>query len=133
MTDPTQRFNSRAQVYVAGRPSYPKDLIVWLQAHFLPTTRVADIGAGTGILTQQLFDAGFAVTAVEPSAPMRAEIPSGITALDGTAEAIPLPDAFVELVTVAQAFHWFNQAAAMAEFKRILTPDGRVALIWKST
>ena len=130
MTDPTQRFNSRAQVYVAGRPSYPNELIAWLQDHFPPTTRVADIGAGTGILTKQLFDAGLTVTAIEPSAPMRAEIPPGIPALDGTAEAIPLPDASVELVTVAQAFHWFNQAEAMAEFSRILTPGGQVALIW---
>jgi SAM-dependent methyltransferase len=130
MSNPTQRFNSRAQVYVAGRPSYPAAMIAWLQAHFPPATRVADIGAGTGILTKQLFDAGFSVTAVEPSAPMRNEIPSEILSLDGTAEAIPLPDASVELVTVVQAFHWFNQVAAMVEFNRILTPEGRVALIW---
>lgn len=130
MSDHTHRFNTRAQVYVAGRPSYPVALIEWLRQRFPAGAEVADIGAGTGILSVQLAQAGFAVTAVEPSAPMRAEIPTDITALDGTAEAIPLPNSSVDLVTVAQAFHWFNQPAAMAEFARVLRPGGKVALIW---
>jgi SAM-dependent methyltransferase len=130
MSDHTHRFNTRAQVYVAGRPSYPAALIDWLLGQFPTGSVVADIGAGTGILSVQLVQAGFAVTAVEPSAPMRAEIPPGIPAVDGTAEAIPLPDDSVDLVTVAQAFHWFDQTASMREFARILRPGGRVALIW---
>jgi SAM-dependent methyltransferase len=130
MSDHTQRFNSRAQVYVAGRPSYPVALIQWLRDHFAVEAKVADIGAGTGILSVQLADAGFSVIAVEPSEPMRAEIPTGITSLNGTAEVIPLPDASVDLVTVAQAFHWFDQPAAMREFARILGPGGKVTLIW---
>ena len=130
MLHPTERFNSRAQVYVAGRPSYPAALLEWLQARFPVGTPAADVGAGTGILTTQLVAAGFVVTAIEPSDPMRAEIPSHISALAGTAEAIPLPDDSVDLVTVAQAFHWFDQPVAMKEFARILRPGGRVALIW---
>ena len=130
MSDHTHRFNTRAQVYVAGRPSYPVALIQWLRDHFPVAAKVADIGAGTGILSVQLANAGFSVIAIEPSEPMRAEIPTDITALDGTAEAIPLPNESVELVTVAQAFHWFNQPAAMAEFARVLRPGGKVALIW---
>lgn len=130
MSDHTHRFNTRAQVYVAGRPSYPVALIEWLRQRFPDGAEVADIGAGTGILSVQLAQAGFAVTAVEPSEPMRAEIPTNISALDGTAEVIPIPNDSVDLVTVAQAFHWFNQPAAMAEFARILRPGGRVALIW---
>ena len=130
MIHPTERFNSRAQVYVAGRPSYPVALIEWLRARFPIRTPVADVGAGTGILTTQLVAAGFVVTAIEPSDPMRAEIPSPIPALAGTAEAIPLPDVSVDLVTVAQAFHWFDQPVAMKEFARILRPGGCVALIW---
>ena len=130
LSDHTHRFNTRAQVYVAGRPAYPAALILWLRDHFPAETEVADVGAGTGILSVQLADAGFSVLAIEPSEPMRAEIPSGIKSLNGTAEAIPVPDESVDLVTVAQAFHWFNQPAAMAEFARVLRPGGRVALIW---
>ena len=75
-------------------------------------------------------ESGAAVIAVEPVAEMRAVLPSAARVLDGTAEAIPLDDASVDLVTVAQAFHWFDGDAALAEIHRVLRPGGRLALLW---
>ncbi len=73
--------------------------------------------------------------AVEPVAEMRevlqASLPE-IEVLDGTAEQIPLPDASVAAVVVAQAFHWFEPVPALAEISRVLVPDGRLGLVWHS-
>ena len=81
---------------------------------------VLDLAAGTGKLTRALAAGGATVIAVEPVAEMRAALPDSVTALDGTAEAIPLEDGSVDLVTVAQAFHWFDGPAALAEIHRVL-------------
>ena len=91
---------------------------------------VLDLAAGTGKLTRPLAAAGLDVTAVEPVAEMRAVLPPPVPALDGTAEAIPLGDATVDAVTVAQAFHWFDGEAALPEIARVLRPDGLLALFW---
>jgi SAM-dependent methyltransferase len=97
---------------------------------------VADVGAGTGILTELLLTAGCMVFAVEPNASMRAAIDAhlngcpGFRLVAGTAEATGLPARNVDFVTAAQAFHWFDHAAAQTEFRRILAPGGRVALVW---
>jgi ubiquinone/menaquinone biosynthesis C-methylase UbiE len=136
--DSVQRFSQRAGSYAKYRPSYPQAVIDLLAAEAGLTAHsvVADIGAGTGILTRLLLDNGNTVYAVEPSAEMRAEAAAvlGHSAnwhnLDGRSEATGLPDASVDLVTAAQAFHWFEPDATRAEFQRILRPPGPVALIW---
>jgi len=91
------------------------------------------LGAGTGKLTELVSDRAERVFAVDPSARMldvlREKIPT-VTALQGTAEAIPLPDASVDAVVVAQAFHWFDRDAASAEIARVLRPGGTLGLIW---
>lgn len=136
--DSVQRFSQRADTYAKYRPTYPPAVIDLLaaEAGLTPQSAVADIGSGTGILTRLLLANGNTVYAVEPSAEMRAEAAAALGhdtrwhSLDGRAEATGLPDASVDLVTAAQAFHWFEPAAARAEFARILRPPRPVALIW---
>jgi SAM-dependent methyltransferase len=91
---------------------------------------VVDLAAGTGKLTRALLVTGAEVVAVEPVAEMRAALPAGARAVDGTAEAMPLDDASADAVAVAQAFHWFDGDAAVAEIHRVLRPGGALALVW---
>lgn len=121
-------FGPAAQAYAAGRPSYPIDAIRWALPSDART--VLDLAAGTGKLTERLLDLGLDVYAVEPLAEMRAVVPAAAHPADGTAEAIPLPDASVDAVTVGQAFHWFDPPAALAEMRRVLRPGGTIGLFW---
>jgi SAM-dependent methyltransferase len=137
--DATQRFTNRVDDYVKYRPSYPPAVIDFIRAcGASPGARVADIGAGTGISTKLLLDAGYTVTAVEPNQAMRAAADAwlgaypGYRSVAGTAEATTLETGSVGLVTVAQAFHWFDENVTRREFSRILAPDGLVALFWNS-
>jgi ubiquinone/menaquinone biosynthesis C-methylase UbiE len=136
----TARFSDRVDDYVRYRPDYPPALIEWLQREqgVDADWRVADIGAGTGISSKMFLDAGYRVTAVEPNAPMRAaaerwlQAYENFDAIDGKADATGLPDASVDLVTVAQAFHWFDEETTRREFARILRPRGLAAIWWNS-
>jgi SAM-dependent methyltransferase len=118
-------------VYERARPSYPAEAIEWLVSRtgLGPGQLVADVGAGTGKLTRLLAGSGARVVAVEPVAEMRALI-EGVETVDGTAEALPFEDGAVDVVTVAQAFHWFDHARALPEIHRVLRPGGRLALFW---
>ena len=138
MGDSTQRFSDRVETYVRYRPSYPAALIAGLaqRAGLTPRSVVADVGSGTGIFTGLLLPLVGRVHAVEPNAAMRAaaevqfgSLP-GFVSVAAPAEATTLADASVDLITVAQAFHWFDARACRREFARILRPGGRVALIW---
>ncbi len=130
-------FGNAAAAYERGRPSYPDHAVAYLAAELGlgPATRVLDLAAGTGKLTRLLVEGGADVVAVEPVAAMRAvlaEAVPGVPALEGTAEAIPLPDGSVDAVTVAQAFHWFDAGTALAEIHRVLRPGGGLGLIWNA-
>jgi SAM-dependent methyltransferase len=92
---------------------------------------VVDVGAGTGKLTRLLPASGARVVAVEPVAEMRAKL-DGFEALDGTAEELPLADASADVITVAQALHWFDLDRTLPEFHRVLRPGGFLALFWNS-
>lgn len=140
MNHVTQRFSDRVDNYVLYRPDYPTALPPWLHdACGLPAhARIADIGAGTGISARMFLDAGHAVIAVEPNAPMRQAAESWLggerdfLAVDGRAEATTLPDHGVDAVVAGQAFHWFDVEASRAEFRRILKPEGLVAIFWNT-
>jgi SAM-dependent methyltransferase len=94
-----------------------------------PGRDVLDLGAGTGKLTRLLLPTGARIVAVEPVEAMRALL-TGVEARAGTAEAIPLPDASVDVVVVGQAFHWFDPEPALAEIARVLRPGGGLGLVW---
>jgi SAM-dependent methyltransferase len=125
-------FDGVADVYERSRPGYAPDAVTWISQR-LPLGRVLDLGAGTGKLTRQLVPYALEVVAVEPGDEMRRvleEVVPGVEALFGTAEDIPLPDESVDVVTVAQAFHWFDVDAALAEMYRVLRPMGGFAIVW---
>jgi SAM-dependent methyltransferase len=119
-------FRDVAEAYDRGRPDYPPEVLDVLA---LPAgARVLDLAAGTGKLTRVLRAAGFDVVPVEPQPAMRALVPG---ALDGTAEAIPLPDTSVDGATIADAWHWFDHARAGDELARVVRPGGHVAILWQ--
>jgi len=133
-----ERFSNRVENYVKYRPGYPPEVVGLFKTELglREDSVIADIGCGTGILTRLLLENGNRVFGVEPNAAMRSaaeqylnEFP-GFLPVDGTAENTTLADASVDLVTAAQAFHWFDPAKTKSEFRRILKPEGRVALIW---
>jgi SAM-dependent methyltransferase len=106
---------------------------LWRELRLGPGRTVVDVAAGTGKLTRELVPSGATVVAVEPVAGMRAvleQVVPGASALSGTAEALPLGGGSVDAITVAQAFHWFDGPAAVAEFHRVLRREGRFGLIW---
>jgi SAM-dependent methyltransferase len=126
-------FARSADAYDRARPDYPAEAIAWLAERLaLRAGRtVVDLAAGTGKLTRPLATTGAAVIAIEPVAEMRERIgPTAARALDGTAEAMPLPDASADAVTVGQAFHWFDGPVALAEIHRVLRPGAGLALVW---
>jgi len=130
-------FDVNAVDYERSRPSYPPEAMahVCAVAGIDASSTVLDLAAGTGKLTRLLVDTGAEVLAVEPVGGMRAVLADAlpeVTALDGTAESIPLGDASVDAITVAQAFHWFDPPRALPEMRRVLRPGGSLLLIWNT-
>ena len=136
--DPTQRFSSRVDNYVRYRPGYPAEVLALLeeQCGLTPDTVVADIASGTGLWTRLLLENGNPVFGVEPNQDMRnageefLRAYPRFTSVAGTAEATTLPDRSVDIVTAAQAAHWFDPPRARREFVRILKPGGWTILLW---
>lgn len=127
-------FETGAPAYERARPGYPAEAVRYLFDRLGVTSRsvVVDVGAGTGKFTRYLLEEAAAVIAVEPVAGMRDALRrgTGVEALDGRAESIPLGDASADAVVVAQAFHWFDGDVALAEIHRVLRADGGLGLVW---
>jgi hypothetical protein len=134
--DPTQRFSDRVESYAKFRPDYPDAFIRFVKERLPGPSVIADIGSGTGILSDQLLGTGYTVFGVEPNEPMRLEAERrlssrpGFHSVAGTAEATMLGLGSVDAITCAQSFHWFDRARCRGEFQRILRASGRVFLIW---
>jgi SAM-dependent methyltransferase len=129
-----ERFSSVADAYERGRPDYPPAVVGALAAE-LGLGRgapVLDLAAGTGKLTRALLGGGLDVVAVEPQPQMRERLASIVgerRVRDGVAEEIPLGDGSIDAVTVADGFHWFDRAKALAEIRRVLRPEGGFAVL----
>lgn len=138
MTPSAERFANRADNYTKYRPGYPSSIIHFLQEkiQFNGSWRVADIGAGTGIFSELFLKEGCEVIAVEPNAEMREKARPllgkypALSILDATAENTGLENGSIDLVTVAQAFHWMDPVATKKEFERISKPGGHILLAW---
>lgn len=127
-------FDGLADTYAAHRPSYPPVLFSAMLEGLPRPTRALDVGCGTGISSRLLADAGAHVVGIDPNPDMlaaaRRSSPTTLAFRHGSAERTGCPDASVDLILAAQAFHWFDPAAALEEFARVLRAGGRVALLW---
>lgn len=136
--DNTSLFSGRVQNYIKYRPTYPPALIDLLstRCNLNPNHVIADVGSGTGILTEMLLKNGNPVYAVEPNAEMRSAAEKllgrypNFTSVGAGAEATTIRSQSVDYVTAAQSFHWFDHPAARMEFIRILKSGGWVVLVW---
>jgi len=137
-TDSKARFTSRVESYRKFRPGYPAAVVDLLdrECALSADDTVADVAAGTGILTELFLAAGFPVVAVEPNAAMReacaaleAKYPR-LRCMEGSAEQTGLADGSVALITVAQAMHWFDLERTRREFARVLKPGGWCAVLY---
>ncbi|MGH3091896.1 MAG: class I SAM-dependent methyltransferase [Gaiellaceae bacterium] len=130
-------FARAPEDYEQGRPTYPREALALLARvlRLEPGRTVLDLAAGTGKLTRALAPTGARLVAVEPVPAMRAKLAESLPearVLAGTAERIPLADGSVDAVAVAQAFHWFDGDAALAEIHPVLRPGGRLGLVWNA-
>ena len=130
-------FGRAVEEYERARPGYPPEAVAWLveRLEIDASKTVLDLAAGTGKLTRQLVPTGAHIVAVEPLAGMRVRLEEALPEVEaraGAAEALPLPDASVDAVTVGQGFHWFANDRALADIHRVLRPDGHLGLIWNA-
>jgi SAM-dependent methyltransferase len=127
-------FGRAAALYDAVRPSYPDEAIRWALAPLGPGRhRVADVGAGTGILTRVIASLGHDPVAVEPDQLMRDRLrttTSGVGFVDGSAESMPFADGAVDAALAGQAYHWFDREPAHRELARVVRPGGVFAAVW---
>lgn len=136
--DAKQRFSARVADYIRYRPGYPSEMIALLRAEcgLRSGHVVADLGSGTGFLSELFLKNGNRVYGVEPNAAMRAAGEEylasyeGFSSVDGSAEATTLDDGSIDFVTAGQAFHWFHPEATHAEFRRILKPNGWIVVAY---
>ncbi len=128
-------FDREADAYDRGRPGYPAEAVAFVieTLRIGPDATIVDLAAGTGKITRELVPTGAELIAIEPVAGMREVLSrslADVRVADGTAESLPLDDASVDGVVVAQAFHWFDGSRALAELARVLRPGGRLAVVF---
>jgi SAM-dependent methyltransferase len=138
VSDSVTRFSGRVNDYAQYRPHYPQGLVDILRSDcgLTPQATIADVGSGTGMLSELFLSNGNTVIGVEPNPEMRGAAEqllskfAGFASVDGTAEATTLNSMSADFVTAGQSFHWFVREKAKLEFARILKPAGWVVLVW---
>ena len=138
--DPKVRFSSRVENYIRYRPKYPQEIITFLKekAILFDDTIIADVGSGTGILSELFLKNGNVVYGIEPNVDMRKagekllEKYENFFSIEGSAESTGLDKKSIDLITAGQAFHWFDIDKTKLEFKRILKTNSYVVLIWNN-
>jgi SAM-dependent methyltransferase len=138
MTDSISRFTRTVENYVKYRPGYPLAVVEFLgrACQLTNEATIADVASGTGFLAEIFLKNGNRVIGIEPNTDMRAAGQQHLrhyprfTSISATAEATTLEPHSMDMITVGQAFHWFDQEKARQEFTRILKPDGWVVLAW---
>ena len=136
----TERFSNRVEQYIKHRPSYPVEIIEFFESELrlTPSSVVADIGSGTGKLSELFLRQGNQVFGVEPNQAMREAAERllkpypNFKSTSGTAEATTLESGSIDLAIAGQSFHWFDVASAKTEFARILKPQAWAALVWNN-
>jgi len=136
--DPVRRFSNRVEAYSKYRPGYPPVIVDFLKAEcgLSPDSIIADVGSGTGILSELFLKHGNQVFGVEPNREMREACErlladyANFKSVEGSAESTALPDKSVDFITAAQAFHWFDGERSRTEFARILKTHGWIILLW---
>lgn len=140
MSQHTERFAKRVESYIRTRPGYPPEILDTLRQDFgfKPSWTAADVGSGTGILSELFLKNGNAVLGVEPNTEMREASERllcgypAFRAVAGSAEETTLPPGSVDLISAGQAFHWFDRDRARREFERVLRPGGVIAVVWNT-
>jgi len=141
MKKSTERFTQTVEAYIKYRPGYPDEVLQTLIRNCGLTNKsiIADIGSGTGLLTELMLKNGNRVYGVEPNSAMREageqylanyHHSNQFISVNGTAEATTLPSRSIDIITVATAFHWFDAVKTKIEFQRIIKPEGWVLLVW---
>lgn len=138
--EPTERFSNRVESYKRHRPGYPTAIVDLLthECGLDDNSVIADVAAGTGLLSEIFLSRGYRVIAVEPNQQMRdacatltSQYPQ-LQCVDGTAETTSLADNSIDLATVGQAMHWFDLKRTRNEFVRVLRSGGWCAVIYNN-
>ena len=128
-------FSLGAELYQQVRPSYPPEILVWLQDQLKVSenSTVIDLGSGTGKFLPFVLQTQAKVIAVEPVTAMREQLEqrySTVECLQTSSDQLLVKDESINAIICAQSFHWFSNIETLKEMYRVLIPSGHLGLVW---